>query len=138
MGTAPVVAVRATTDGCADRVEFELDGPAAGYSVRYVDAVVQDGSGAELVVPGGARLQVQLHHPAYDERPRATLPGRAGDQLAEVRGFPTLQSVVFGGSFEGYSTIGVGVRARLPFRMSTIPGPGDRSRIVLEVAHRWT
>ncbi len=32
---------------------------------------------------------------------------------------------------------GVGVRARLPFRMFSLAGPGTGSRIVLDVAHRW-
>jgi hypothetical protein len=137
LGRAPVVAVRTGTGPCADRVEFELAGPAAGYSVSYVDQVVQDGSGAVVPVPGGARLQVQLHHPAYDEAGRATLPGRAGDPVPSGSGYPSLQQVVFAGSFEGYATFGVGVRARLPFRMSIVDGLEPRSRIVLEVGHTW-
>jgi hypothetical protein len=138
MGPATVVAVRSTTEACADRVEFEVDGPAAGYTVSYVDAVVQDGSGDALPVPGGARLQVQLHHPAYNDAGQATLPNRAGDRLADVTGYPTVQAIVFAGSFEGYSSFGVGVRARLPYQVTIAPGPGRRSRIVLEVAHRWS
>jgi hypothetical protein len=134
MGTAPLRVVRAGTFECADRVEFEFDGPAAGYSVSYVDTVIQDGSGAELAVPGGARLQLQLHHPAYDDQGRPTFFRRVGDAAAEVRGYPTLTSAVFGGSFEGYTTIGIGVRARLPFRVSV----EDGVRIVVEVAHRWS
>jgi hypothetical protein len=55
-----------------------------------------------------------------------------------VRGYPTLRSVVYGGSFEGYTTFGVGVRARLPFRVFTLDGPGRGSRIVVDVAHRWS
>ena len=138
LGRAPLVAVRTGADSCADRVEFELDGPAAGYSVSYVDEVVQDGSGAPLTVPGGARLQAQLHHPAYDDAGQATYSGRVGEPLASVSGYRSLQSVVFAGSFEGYSTIGVGVRARLPFRMSVVDGPEARSRLVLELAHTWS
>jgi hypothetical protein len=138
LGRAPVVAVRTSADPCADRVEFELDGAAAGYSVSYVDEVVQDGSGDAVPVPGAARLQVQLHHPAYDDAGQATLPGRAGEPLPSVSGYSALRSVVFAGSFEGYSTFGVGVRARLPFRISVVDGPDARSRIVLEVAHSWT
>jgi hypothetical protein len=134
MGTAPLRVVRAGTFDCADRVEFEFDGPAVGYSVSYVDTVIQDGSGAELAVPGGARLQLQLHHPAYDDQGRPTFFRRVGDAAAEVRGYPTLTSAVFGGSFEGYTTIGIGVRARLPFRVSV----EDGVRIVVEVAHRWS
>jgi hypothetical protein len=134
MGTAPLRVVRAGTFECADRVEFEFDGPAAGYSVRYVDTVIQDGSGAELAVPGGARLQLQLHHPAYDDQGRPTFFRRVGEAAAAVRGYLTLTSAVFGGSFEGYTTIGIGVRARLPFRVWV----EDGVRIVVEVAHRWS
>lgn len=133
MGSAPVVTARAGRAYCWDRLVFEVDGPVAGYSVQYVAQVIQDGSGAVLPVPGGARLQVQLHHPAYDENGNPTL-----GPVPSVRGFATLRSVVSGGSFEGYTTFGVGTRARLPFRVFTLPGPGDRSRIVLDVAHRWT
>jgi hypothetical protein len=41
------------------------------------------------------------------------------------------------GSFEGQTTIGLGVRARLPFRVFTLDGPGNGSRIVIDVAHHW-
>lgn len=134
LGQAPLVAVRTGRHTCFDRVVFELDGPVGGYTVGYVPAVIQDGSGATLPVPGGARLQVVLHHPAHDASGVATYPARP---LA-VGGYRTLRSVVFGGSFEGYTTFGVGTRARLPFRVFTLAGPGGHSRIVLDVAHRWT
>jgi hypothetical protein len=132
------VAVRTGGDPCADHVEFDVDGPAAGYSVSYVEEVVQDGSGAVLAVPGGARLQVQLNHPAYNESGQAMLPGRVGEPLPSVSGYRTLKSIVIAGSFEGYSSFGVGVRARLPFRVSIVDGARPRSRIVLEVAHAWS
>ncbi len=138
LGPAPLVAVRTGADRCVDRIEFEVDGPAAGYSVSYVDEVVQDGSGTVLAVPGGARLQVRLNHPAYDDAGRATLPGRAGEPLPSVSGYRSLRSVVFAGSFEGYTVYGVGVRARLPFRTSVADGSAARSRIVVELAHSWS
>lgn len=138
LGPAPLHTVLTGSDPCADRIEFELDGPAAGYSVQYVDEVVQDGSGAPVTVPGGARLQVQLHHPAYTDAGRSTFAGRIGEPLPSVSGYRSVQSVVFAGSFEGYSTFGVGVRARLPFRVSVVKGPGTKSRIVLKLAHSWT
>jgi hypothetical protein len=40
--------------------------------------------------------------------------------------------VAWAGSFEGQSTIGLGVRARLPFRVLQLPG-----RLVIDVAHHW-
>jgi hypothetical protein len=139
MGRAPVTTVRTGAHPCWDRVVFTVSGPAAGYSVAYVGQVVQDGSGDVLPVPGGARLRVQLHHPAYDDNGNSTLtpPVTAGQPVAGVRGFRTLRSVVYGGSFEGDTTIGVGTRARLPFRVFTLDGPGSSSRVVLDVAHRW-
>lgn len=134
LSQAPLVDIRTGRHTCFDRVVFEVDGPVGGYSVAYVAAVTQDGSGATLPVPGGARLQVVLHHPAYDAAGAATYPGRP----PAVSGYRALRSVVFGGSFEGYTTVGVGTRARLPFRVTTLAGPGGHSRIVLDVAHRWT
>ena len=61
-----------------------------------------------------------------------------GQPVAAVAGFPTLRSVVYAGSFEGMTTFGVGTRARLPFRVFALAGPGGHGRIVLDVAHRWT
>jgi hypothetical protein len=54
-----------------------------------------------------------------------------------VIGFRTFRQVAFLGTFEGYTTIGLGVRARLPFRVFVLPGPGSGSRVVIDVAHRW-
>jgi hypothetical protein len=79
---------------------------------------------------------VTLRAPAYDEH-APTLDARAGDHVVNVLRHDTLRDVVFGGSFEGYTTFAVGVRARLPYRVLTLAGPGAHSRIVLDVAHRW-
>ena len=59
-------------------------------------------------------------------------------ELVNVNGWNTFRQVAFGGSFEGYTTIGLGVRARLPFRVFTLSGPGAGSRLVIDVAHQWT
>jgi hypothetical protein len=45
--------------------------------------------------------------------------------------------ITWAGSFEGYTTIGLGVRARLPFRVLVLDGPVAGSRIVVDVAHQW-
>lgn len=134
---SPLVATRTGHHPCWDRVVFQIAGSVgAGWEVQYVDTVVQDGSGAPLTVPGGARLAVVLHHPSSDEQGSPTYPQRIGP-VANITGYRTLRSVVFGGSFEGYTTLGVGVRARLPFRVFTLAGPGGDTRIVLDILHRW-
>jgi hypothetical protein len=136
LGRAPLTAVRTGRHACFDRVVFDLAGSAAGYRVEYVDQVLQDGSGAVLPVPGGARLLVNVNHPAYDDAGNPTIvpAPTAGQQIADMTGYRTLRSVVYGSSFEGATTFGVGVRARLPFRVLTVDG----SRIVVDVAHRWS
>jgi hypothetical protein len=137
MNASPLVATRTGQHPCWDRVVFQIAGSVgAGWDVQYVDTVRQDGSGTPLTVPGGARLSVVLHHPSADEQGRPTYLHRVGP-VADVAGYQSLRSVVFGGSFEGLTTFGVGVRARLPFRVFALAGPGGDTRIVLDVLHKW-
>lgn len=129
--------VRAGTDPCFDRVVLDLTGPVRGYRVEYVPVVTQDGSGHPVPLRGGAFLQIVLSANAHDEAGRPTYRPADLSNLADVRGFPTFRQIAFGGDFEGYTTAGLGVRARLPFRVQVLPGPGRGSRVVLDVSHRW-
>lgn len=119
---AHITAVRAGTNECYDRLVFDINGPVAGYSVRYVSNVFAEGTGAVLPVTGGAKLEVVVRSLSDTTR------------MPRVNGFPTFRSVIYGGSFEGQSTFGLGVRARLPMRVFTLTNP---SRVVVDVAHRW-
>lgn len=130
MSTAQVSAVRTGTHNCYDRVVVEVAGPAGGYRAGYVDQVRIEGSGNVASVPGGARVALTVHNP-WDTAPAP------GVTLVSVAGYPTLRSVVSAGSFEGYTTIGIGVRARLPMRVFVLAGPGNHSRFVVDFAHRW-
>lgn len=58
-------------------------------------------------------------------------------ELANVSGYRTFRQVAGAGSFEGQTTIGVGVRARLPFRVRTGAETGGGTRLVVDVAHTW-
>lgn len=145
MTGAPLAGVRAGHHDCYDRLVVDLaGGPTAGYGVRYIDPPYRaDGSGAPLFVAGGAVLQVVVRAPAYDESGTITVPWRGAgtviirpDQF-DAQGFTTFEDLVWGGSFEGQSSFGLGVRARLPFRVFQLDGPGDGSRLVVDVAHRW-
>ncbi len=49
-----------------------------------------------------------------------------------LAGYRTFQDTRFAGSFEGDTQIGLGVRARLPFRVFQ-----EGNRIVVDVAHDW-
>jgi len=134
---AHLVNVRAGRHQCFDRLVIDVDGDIAGYFVRYVDQVCTDGAGDLVPLRGGARLGVVATAPAHDDAWQATYRPANGSELVNVAGWRTFQQVAWAGSFEGQSTVGLGVRARLPFRVFLLDGPGDRSRMVVDVAHRW-
>ena len=128
-----LAAVRAGQHACYDRLVLDVAGSTrvASYRVEYVPAVRSDGSGAVVPLRGGAFLQItvgvnNVYYP----------PANSGD-VANVSGFRTFRQVAAAGFFEGYTTEGLGVRARLPFRVFTLSGPGTTARVVIDVAHAW-
>jgi hypothetical protein len=137
MSAATVENVRAGRHGCFDRLVIDLQGKAAGYNVRYVDQVTQQGSGAAVPLRGGAFLQVTVTAPAYDSSGHPTYVPANPAEVVNVAGFSTFRQVAWAGTFEGYTSLGVGVRARLPFRVFILGGPDGGSRLVVDVAHRW-
>ncbi|MBR8639756.1 hypothetical protein KEF29_11700 [Streptomyces tuirus] len=135
---APVKDVRTGRHACFDRMVIDVPGGGSdvGYSVRYVDQLHQDGSGRHIPVAGGAVLEVRVAAPAYDpETGAATYPGRVARPLpgVDLTGYRTFRDTRFAGSFEGETQIGLGVRARLPFRVLQLDG-----RVIVDVAHSWT
>ncbi len=139
-GTASLAAldnVRTGRHDCFDRVVFDFAGSADGFRVEYVPEVRTDGEGRRLAVRGGAVLRVHLDANVFDELGHLHYHRVSGDRVADVRTYRTLRDVVYGGCFESRTTFGVGVRARLPFRVFSLAGPGTSSRIVLDIAHRW-
>ena len=97
----------------------------AGYTVRYVPQVMQDGSGLPVPLRGQAFIQVTVNAPAYDENGNSTYNPANPKELTDVTGYQTFRQVAWAGSFEGYSSLGLGVRARLPFRVFALEGPGS-------------
>ncbi len=137
MSQAKVVSIRTGQHYCFDRLVIDLNGPVAGYTVRYVPQVVQDGSGLPVPLRGQAFIQVTVNAPAYDDKGNATYNPADKNELSNVAGYQTFRQVAWAGSFEGYSSLGLGVRARLPFRVFVLPGPDAGSRLVIDVAHFW-
>ena len=132
--------VRAGRHTCYDRVVIDLNGAAStavGYDVRYVGAVTEDGSGAVVPLRGGAKIAVVVRAPAYTPSGAPSYRPANRRELVDVTGYSTLRQLAFAGSFEGQTTIGLGVRARLPMRAFLIAGPGSGQRLVIDVAHRW-
>jgi hypothetical protein len=126
-------AVRAGRQACYDRLVLDIRGATDvnSFRVQYVSRVTSDGSGAVVPLRGGAFLQVTAAAHNHTFRPANR------SELANVSGFTTFRQVAWAGGFEGYSSVGLGVRATLPFRVFTLSGPGDTVRVVIDVAHRW-
>ncbi|QKV93405.1 hypothetical protein HUT19_17895 [Streptomyces sp. NA02950] len=135
----PLENIRTGRHECFDRMVFDVKGGTAasriGYRVAYVDTLYQDGSGEEIPVGGGAVLEIRVSAPSYDPETGAqTYPGRARKPLPGVNltGYKTFKDTRFGSSFEGDTQVGLGVRARLPFRVFQSDG-----HVVVDVAHSW-
>jgi len=126
--------VRTGRHGCYDRFVVDLDGPASGYIVRYVNVYRADGSGRVIPLQGGAKIEIIVRAPATDMNGDPTYPGVTGQHLpgVTVAGYDTFRSTRYGGSFEGQTSLGLGVRARLPFRVMKVG-----QRVVIDVAHHW-
>jgi hypothetical protein len=131
MATGEIDHIRVGRHDCFDRLVVQVDGPAGGYRAEYVGEVTADGSGQVVPIPNsGAKIQLIVRHPWYSGP-------TVGASVANVSGFSTFRGVRHAGSFEGQTTLGIGVRARLPFRVFVLAGPGGQSRLVIDVAHRW-
>jgi len=127
--------IRTGQHDCYDRMVLDLNGTtAAGYDVKYVSNVYADGSGQLIPLSGGAKLQIVLKAPAYNGSGVATYPATTGQKLPGVNltGYQTFREAKFAGSFEGQTTVGLGVRAQLPFRVTT-----ETNRVIIDVAHYW-
>jgi len=142
--SAPLYLVRVGRHDCYDRVVFDINAPdAAGYHVQYVSVVREDGAGTPRPVAGGAALEVIVHAPALGADSQGHQPGavlaRPGQDFftpAQLAGWRSLRQVRYAGSFEGQTTIAVGVRTRVPFRVFTLLNARDQiMRVVLDVAH---
>jgi hypothetical protein len=130
--SAQLTNIRAGRHACYDRLVFDVRGKVTGYWVRYVPVMTEDGSGRPVPLRGGAKLSVAAQAPAYNDAGQLTYRPANWRELVNVSGYRTFRQVAFAGSFEGVTSVGVGTRARLPFRVFTLLG-----KLVVDVAHRW-
>jgi hypothetical protein len=116
-----------------DRVVFDFrdDTSMPGFSVRYVDQIVEDPRGTPLELLPGAKLLVELRWAAAHENGNLTVP--AGD-LDLRPGLPRIHQVKLAGDFEGHLVFGVSVGTPtdpVPFRAMALSG----NRLVVDLAH---
>jgi hypothetical protein len=136
-GAGVLTNVRTGRHTCFDRIVFDVKGKPSWFRVHYVSNVYTVGQGELVPLRGGAKLEIVLSVPSYDDTGHSTYNPANHSELTTVAGYQTFRQVAAAGSFEGQTTIGLGVRARLPFRVFTLTGQDSTSRIVVDVAHRW-
>lgn len=136
MTTGPLTNVRAGRHTCYDRMVIDLSGKAPGYTVKYVSNVYTEGQGAVVPLRGGAKLLIVTRAPAYTTSGASSYTPANRRELVNLTGYTTFRQAAWAGTFEGQTSMGLGVRARLPFRAFTIQDASG-SRLVIDVAHRW-
>ena len=131
--SSDLTGIRAGQHDCYDRLVLDLSnvtGPVR-YTVGYT-TVRGVGTGTAIPLAGDGDLSITLW--AHGES--LTFPDPS--HVADVAGFRTFRQVASGGSFEGVTVLGLGVRARLPFRVFVLDGPtSSQKRLVVDVAHLW-
>ncbi|MCM2389925.1 AMIN-like domain-containing (lipo)protein [Streptomyces albipurpureus] len=133
----PLTNIRTGQHACYDRMVFDTSGATGkvGYHISYVSSFQQDGTGTQIPVAGGAILQIYVNAPSYDpETGNVIYPGRPAQTLpgVNITGYRTFKDTRFGASFEGRTQVGLGLRAKLPFRVLQ---SGDK--LIVDVAHTW-
>ncbi|HJC30156.1 MAG TPA: hypothetical protein H9759_12265 [Candidatus Dietzia intestinipullorum] len=121
--------IRVGDHGGEDRVVFELAGQGVpGYSVDYVDAPVQQGSGAPVEVGGDSFLQVTLSDqvlPTETDLTEMPVGTVSGGESTDVAG------VAFTGQFEGQARSVIGLEgADRPFSTFLLQDP---PRLVVDI-----
>ena len=110
-----------------DRVVFQWDGPAPGYTVEYVDEVTRQGSGELVELEGDAALEVWFTPATAHDASGLTF-----NDESQVPRFPALRQAEFTGDFEAVVSFGLGVSRQLGFRVLELTDP---TRVVVDVAH---
>ena len=133
----PMFDVRAGRHECFDRLVIDVRGVVQDSRVEYVLGVTGLATGDPISMRGGAFLSVIAGATDHVENGEPTYPRAGQAELVNVTGFATFRQVRWAESQEGLTQVALGVRARLPFRVFVLAGPGAGSRLVIDVAHRW-
>ena len=100
-----------------------------GYRVSYVPAFHTQGSGTLVPTTGHAKLLVNVRAPA------AASFNASNRRLVGVTGFAEFRQVAGLGSFEGITSIGLGLAVTAPFRVLEFRNASNDVELVIDVAH---
>ncbi|GLW95412.1 AMIN-like domain-containing (lipo)protein [Actinokineospora globicatena] len=130
--------VRAGKHDCFDRLVIDVRGPNRnGVSVRY-ESPLWTPDGTPVYLRGGASLYIGVPASAFDTETGELVFAPANPtELVDVTGWRTFRQVSHLGGHLLYNEFGLGVRARLPFRVIALDLDSGGTRLVIDVAHAW-
>jgi hypothetical protein len=147
MSLSALYLTRVGQHACYDRVVFDINGPrhaelpeAVGFTARYVPVVTADPSGEPVPVAGHAVLEVTIKAPIYGTDDQGHQPWRPAPKVGQsliapvtITDLGSVTAVAFADSFEGQTTLAVGVRDRRPFRVWVSSDQGYQ-HVILDIA----
>jgi hypothetical protein len=127
-GQAELYQIAAGCHATYDRFVIRARLAKPGYRVRYVNQVVQDGSGLPVTLLGSKRLLVVVPNGrAHTADGTASLVPQVLTPLC-----PNLRQVKLAGDFEGVVSFGLGLKFKTGFRVFRLTNP---TRVVIDVLH---
>jgi hypothetical protein len=128
-----LVDVRVGTHEGFDRVVFEVSGEGqAGWFTDLGERAIEDGSGDEVDVAGGAVLEVMLNAMAFPpDLPGPTVNWK-GVRIPAPAGAGVLTEVVGSVSFEGQQQVFIGLEEAVAYRIVRLEDP---QRVAIDLLH---
>ncbi len=125
-----ITGVRVGVQDGFDRVVLDLTGeePGLGWFAGFTDDAVEDPSDLPIDMEGDAFLDVSVGIINWTEES----PERYDGTTVEGSGAKIITEVHFGGLFEGYQQVVVGLRSETAYRIFGLSNP---ARIVIDVQH---
>ena len=128
-GYPTLVGVRYARHAGYDRAVFDFTGGTPGWRAQY-GPLYEQGRGNRISLAGNASLSIVFSVArAHDDAGRATYDL---NRTLDPR-LPTLRQIRFGGDFEGYVGVGLGLADRVDYRIFRLANP---ARVVVDVAHQ--
>jgi hypothetical protein len=111
-----------------DRIVLDFSGPRPRVSSRFVDELIQDGSGNVEWLTGAAFAEVHATPAqAHDEAGHSSF---AGPRKFRTSNLTNVMAVSITGDFEGVVSVGVGMRKQTWVKAFTLSAP---TRVVIDV-----
>ena len=113
-----------------DRIVLDLTGPRPGVTHELTDELIADGSGQVVWLTGERFVSVAVSPAvAHNDAGNRTF---AGADRFRTRNLTNVMAIALTGDFEGYVSIGLGIRHDSWVTVFTLASP---TRVVIDVGH---